>query len=110
MIQLANLKEKEGNPISKSYEYIHYKKKTKENENLNIYIILTSRMKQEIKEENIQFFSDATYRCIPPTLRKFRLYVISAFNIILKLRRIVCFSLIPNETEKTYSELFRILK
>ena len=71
---------------------------------------MTPRMKQEIREENMQFFGDATYRCIPPTLRKFRLYVISAFNIILKITRIVCYSLIPNETEITYSELFRILK
>ena len=38
---------------------------------------MNKRIFNEIKDKNVnQFFEDATYRCLPPTLRAYRLYII----------------------------------
>ena len=42
-------------------------------------------MSKEIKNKDIyQYFGDATYRCVPPTFRKYRLYILFVFNLNLK--------------------------
>ena len=39
-------------------------------------------MLNNLKNNNIQqFFGDYTYKCIPPTINKYKLYVISGFNL-----------------------------
>ena len=68
-------------------------------------------MSKEIKNKDIyQFFGEATYRCIPPTFRTYRLYILSGFNLIIKKTMILAFILILNETIITYKEMFKNLK
>lgn len=44
------------------------------------------------------------------TFRKYRRYIISDFNLLAKITRIISYILIPNETYTTYYNLFIILK
>ena len=60
-------------------------------------------------KDTYQYFGDATFRCVPPTFRYYILYVISGFNLIIKSTRLLVYILIPNETEKTYLEMFQYL-
>ena len=51
--------------ISNSYKYKHYNKIKKLEEELTIWVIINKPMSNEIKNPNImQFFGDATYRCV----------------------------------------------
>ena len=59
---------------------------------------------------NHQFFDDETYRWVPPTYRRYKLYVICAFNLINKHTKVVAYKLIHNETKITYLKMFEILK
>jgi len=34
------------------------------------------------ENKNMQYFCDTTYKCIPPTFNKFKLFVISGYNFI----------------------------
>jgi len=68
--------------------------KLKKNEIINMFIILNKNMALEIKNKDIyQFFGDATYRCIPPTFRGYRLYVISGYHLTLKRAIILAYIL-----------------
>ena len=72
---------------------------------------MDKKMCQEILNTDIyQYFGDATFRCVPPTFRDYRLYVLTGFNLILKKTRVLSYILIPNETFITYNELFKNLK
>lgn len=76
-----------------------------------MFIIMNKNMCMEIKDNNIyQFFGDATYWCVSPTFRNYKLYIISRFHLKLKRTRILTYSLIPNETKTTYLILFNNLK
>jgi len=109
--KLIELKDESKEKISYICEYKHYNKITKKDDTLIMYIILTKEMSREIKNKDIyQFFGDATYRCVPPTFRKYRLYILSGFNLQLKKTMIVAMILIPNETQITYKEMFKNLK
>ena len=109
--KLIELKDESKEKISYIFEYKHYNKITKKDDTLIMYIILTKEMSREIKNKDIyQFFGDATYRCVPPTFRKYRLYILSGFNLQLKKTMIVAMILIPNETQITYKEMFKNLK
>ena len=86
-------------------------KKKFHNDILIMYIILTKEMSKEIKNKDIyQYFGDATYRCVPPTFRKYRLYILSVFNLNLKKTMILTMILIPNEKQITYKEMFKNIK
>lgn len=37
-----------------------------------------------LNNEIQQFFGNATYHCIPPTIKKYKMFVISGFNMKLK--------------------------
>ena len=50
----------------------------------------------------ISFFGDATYRCIPPILRNYKLYIWSGFNLKIKRTRLIAYALLPNQTKGTY--------
>ncbi len=77
----------------------------------NLFIILTKEMTINLLNNEIeQFFGDATYHCIPPTVKKYKLFIISGFNMKLKNINICCYSLIPDEKISTYNKLFSILK
>ena len=76
-----------------------------------MYFIINNRMSDILKSNDInQYFGDATYRALPPTMRNYKLYIISGFNLIEKRTRIGAFILIPNETETTYYNMFYNLK
>ena len=45
------------------------------------YCIMTPEMEQNLKDKNnIQFFCDVTYYCVPPNNNKYRLFIIISFN------------------------------
>ena len=68
-------------------------------------------MSEALKNSSItQYFGDTTYRAIPPTFKRFKLYIISGFNIIEKHIRLQAYILIKNETEETYFNMFNLLK
>ena len=68
-------------------------------------------MLKNLLNSNIeQYFGDATYHCIPPTIRKYKLYVISGFNLKDKKTHICLYALLPDEKFITYDKLFSILK
>lgn len=77
----------------------------------NIFIIMTKEMEQNIqKDNNIQYFSDVTYYCIPPNQYKYKLFILLAFNKDL-YKRILCnISLISNENIETFTTLLEYLK
>ena len=108
---IEKLEDKTNNKITYTYEYEHYNKIKKVSETLYMYIIINKRMSEIFKNPEItQYFDDATYQAVPPTLRKFKLYIINGFNILEKHTRIGAFILIPNETETTYYYMFYNLK
>ena len=41
--------------------------------------------------KNYQYFCDTTYKCIPPTFHRYKLFVLSAYNLINKNIRINMF-------------------
>ena len=59
--KIVDLKDNNNDNISYLIEYEHFNKKTKKNENLNMFIIITKTMMKEIRNKDIyQFFGDAT--------------------------------------------------
>lgn len=60
-------------------------------------------------KDTYQYFGDTTFRYVPTTFRHHRLYETSGFNLIIKLTRLLVYILIPNQTEKTYLEMFQYL-
>ena len=72
---------------------------------------MNKNMRIDIRDKEIfQFFGDSTYRCVPPTFRSYKLYIISGFHLVMKITRILSYVLIPNEKEETYYVLFNTLK
>ena len=68
-------------------------------------------MLKNLLNSNIeQYFWDATYHQIPPTIRKHKLFVISGFNLKDKKTHICFYALLPDEKFITYYKLFRYLK
>lgn len=66
------------------YKYNLFNKIKKDIE-IKIYIIINKRQCEEKKNNDIYlYFGDATYWCLPPTLRNYKLYVISGYNFIIK--------------------------
>ena len=90
------------------YEYIN-----NNNEKIikNLFIILTKEITINLLNNEIeQFFGDATYHCIPPTVKIYKFFIISGFNMKLNKINICCYCLIPDEKFSTYNKLFSILK
>ena len=111
IFNLENLKDINNNNIVYINKYNHYNKITKEEDEIKMYFIMNKKMCEEIKNNDIfQYFGDATYRCVPPTMRNYKLYTITGFNFIIKRTRLLALILIPNETLKTYMEMFNYLK
>ena len=90
-----------------TYEYEHYNKIKKVSKKIYMYIIINKRMSEILKNSEItQYFGNATYGAVPPTLLKFKLYIIIGFNMLEKHTRIGAFILISNEIETTYYYMF----
>ena len=55
---------------------------------------MNKKMYNNLINSNIQqFFADTTYHAIPPTVRKFKLFAISGFNLKDKNTHLCCFVL-----------------
>ena len=68
-------------------------------------------MYNNIKDNQInQFFFDCTYEMVPTNKNKFKLMVLSGFNIVSKKLYYVRFVLLTNKKENTFKALFKILK
>ena len=63
-----------------------------------------------VSNKNNQFFCDTTYRCIPPTFKLYKLFVVSSYDFKKKKIFICAYCLIPNELEDTYEFIFKKLK
>ena len=81
--QINNLKDNRGNTISIYYEYnSNIKNKMKNN---YFWIICNKEMNKILMEnKNYQYFCDTTYKCIPPIFHRYKLFVISIYNLIVK--------------------------
>ena len=56
-----------------------------------------------------EYFMDCTYKCVPHSIYKFKLMVLSAFEYISRKTCICCFILLMNEKEFTFLNVFKIL-
>lgn len=73
----------------------------------NIYCIMSSEMEENIlSPNNTQYFSDVTYYCVPPNNKKYRLYVLMAFNKDKYKSTLCCLALISNENFETFYTIF----
>ena len=76
-----------------------------------IYCIMTKDMEDNIKSiHNTQYFVDVTYYCIPPNNKKYRLFVLLAFNKEKYHSTICNLSMISNENIETFYTIFDFLK
>ena len=77
----------------------------------DLYIIMTNDMIQNIKEpENIQYFSDTTYYCIPPQCKSLKMWILLSYNKKYNKILICNISLIKNENLETYKKILLYLK
>ena len=108
---INNLQDKNNNKITYSYILESKNKKTKENNNFYIWFIISKEMIKSLQNNiNSQFFCDTTYRCIPPTIKNYKLFIISSYDFLEKKIFICAYILIPNEKEETYTFIFDKLK
>ena len=111
LTQLLNMKDDNNEVICTPYKYESINNKNKDKINSTLFIIMNKIMISNIKNNNIQqFFTDITYHCIPPTIRKYKLIVLSGFNLRDKKVHICSYGLIPDEKYVTINKYFDILK
>lgn len=68
-------------------------------------------MYKNLKDNQInQFFFDCTYKMVPSNKNKFKLIILSGFNIVSKKKVLCLFALLTNEKKETFITLFKILK
>lgn len=109
--QLMNLKDENGEKIIANYDYEYTIKNNNIIKKSTLFIIINKSMLYNLTKDTItQYFGDATYHCIPPTLFKYKLYVISGFDLKSKKINICAYALLPDEKIETYTKLFEILK
>ena len=77
----------------------------------DIYIIMNTEMKENIKnEKKIQYFLDVTYYATPPNNKKYRTLIILSFNSEL-FRTLLCNkSIISKENKETFCTILDYLK
>ena len=68
---------------------------------------MLSTLKNNLIEE---YFIDATYSCIPPSKPKFKLIVLSGFDIESKTTVLSAFILVTNEKIDIFMSIFQYLK
>ena len=111
IVQLLELKDEKGDKIIKVYIYEYTIKNNTKKKKATIFIIINKIMLYNLTNDSIsQFFGDATYYCIPPIIRRYKLYVVSGFNLKDKKINICCYAFIPDEKYETYKKLLEILK
>ena len=57
-----------------------------------------------------QYYMDCTYKCVPPSIYKFKLMVISGIDISANKIVLCLFVLLMNEKKLTFDNIFTILK
>ena len=88
-------------------EFIRKNKKYKK----DIFILMNSKMKKNlILKDNIQFFADTTYDCVPPHNCKMKLFILLAYNKNLNKILLCMMALIFNENKETLESIFKFLK
>ena len=63
-----------------------------------------------VPNKNNQFFCDTTYKCIPPTFKHYKLFVVSSYDFKDQKIIICAYCLIHNELEEIYEFIFKKLK
>ena len=63
-----------------------------------------------MKKDNIKYFSDCTYYCIPPQCKSLKMWILLAYNKILNKIIICNISLIKNENFETFDVIIKYLK
>jgi len=75
------MKDYNNSPISFYYELEDTNAKNKILEKFHCWVIINKKMSKLLSENKaMQNFCDMTYKCIPPTFNKFKLFVISGYN------------------------------
>ena len=89
---------------------VEFKRKNKTYKK-NIYIIMNEEMKKNISlNDNIQYFGDTTYQCVPPQNRGLKLFVLLCYNKKYNKILLCAFALIYNENYETLVTIFKFLK
>ncbi len=77
----------------------------------SIFIIMTENMEKNIQKiNNIQYFLDVTYYVTPPSNKKYKLFVLLAFNKDIYKTVICNLSIIENENKETFFTILEYLK
>ena len=105
------IKDDNNNDISFTYTYFNEDdlEDGKKNE-YKFVIIGNDNMLKNLKNNLInEYFMDCTYKCVPHSIYKFKLMVLSGFEYISRKTCICCFILLMNEKEFTFLNVFKIL-
>ena len=74
-------------------------------------ILMNEKMKKNIMlNDNIQYFGDTTYDCVPPQNRGIKLFVLLSYNKKFNKLLLCALALIYNENIETLEEIFKYLK
>ena len=74
-------------------------------------ILMNEKMKKNIMlNDNIQYFGDTTYDCVPPQNRGIKLFVLLSYNKKFNKILLCTLALIYNEIIETLEEIFKYLK
>ena len=89
---------------------VEFKRKNK-TYNKDIYIIMNEQMKKNISlKDNIQYFGDTTYDCVPPQNNKMKLFALLCYNKKSNKILLCMLALIYNENAETLETIFNFLK
>ena len=76
----------------------------------DIYIIMNDDMKNNLENKNIsQFFTDTTFRCVPPNKKSLKLWLLLGFDKNEEKTLLLCLALIQNETSETIEVILNYL-
>ena len=67
-------------------------------------------MKNNLENKNIsQFFTDTTFRCVPPNKKSLKLWLLLGFDKNEEKTLLLCLALIQNETSETIKVILNYL-
>lgn len=115
IFKLEDIEDNEHNKICKAFPYTGKNDKTK-----NIWLIITNSMEKNIANYKInensdkyaisQYFCDVTFKCVPKSKFKYKLFLLLGYDIILNKSVLCCLSLIIDMQAETFAFLFHKLK
>lgn len=105
--KIFHLKDNDNNEITETIKY----KIDGLQEELIFIIISTQEMLNNLQNNLIdEFFMDATYSCVPPSIIKFKLLVLCGYESAENKICLLAFILIMNEKKETFENIFIYLK